>query len=394
MPQYPIGQSPVRLTQAVAQAFTIRNNGPDTVFIGSDPSLSYLTGTALVLGASSSRAENTELWVCTAPGDSATVELIYGAGSSFTDGTQQVQISGDVNLAPGSQVGIDGLVQVAGSIDVTGGSINVSSITGDVSVDGSVVDIGSSVRLGAIPVLLSQATLTLPAGTGGFILPAQGNVDVSPYNSILVIIDQTSPVGTPIETAYMQLAIIQSEISGAHQTRDQAEYLIGTSLSGSSQSLQVPVKNSVANIVVGGTRPTTSYAGSVISYRLYGSGETLSRNRYIHNISGALGNMPDGGMARAAISTAPTTLTQFLNTINTPLAYYMYKDQSVSAWVLNIQAAQQGAIQSLATVVLQTGGANFVSATGTQLMPQLPIRINLQASAAASANNFAALQQS
>lgn len=127
-----------QIAQQQQQACLITNSGPGTVYLGT---ASYVTPTGASLTLLPRQSVNWQggaLWGICEPGAYAELMILPGGNTTVSPVT---------SVAIDEPVTIDGLVNVTGSVDINGGTINVDTIAGNVNVDGSTVNIGNNVRL-------------------------------------------------------------------------------------------------------------------------------------------------------------------------------------------------------------------------------------------------------
>lgn len=91
MPVFPVAPSPNKISGIFTRPYLVKNGGVKTVYLGQDSSLTVGTQSiSLPAGGSLNWSGETELWACTAPGETSNLEILYTGDSAFVPGPSQV----------------------------------------------------------------------------------------------------------------------------------------------------------------------------------------------------------------------------------------------------------------------------------------------------------------
>ena len=326
-----VSLSPVRISSRVTKPYLITNNSTTVaVYLGQDPNISA-NNYSIILNAGQSltwNEINSDVWAITASG-SAVVSIAYEASATFSSNVNianaSIPISGTVNANI-----TNASIPVTGNVGITSGSVSITS--GSVAVSSGNV----AAAVGNTPTLLTTATINYTSAsplTDTFFT----DVDISAYASVIVQVSvsaTSSPTGnlSISNGAYLEYSGIQSntqltpQSTTTWQRTNDAIFTFGdgvgsnggsgTVLLNAIQTYQFQVRNKwlTSSWFRYATGSATGATG-IITVRVYGSYETIDRERYT-NIPGASRFPTGGAMYQFGTQTAPYNTTATAPSIN------------------------------------------------------------------------------
>lgn len=211
MPNFAInGSSPVRVSQASTDAGLIRNTGNSAVFLDKYSSVTSANYGLELQPFDSVNWSGSDLWAVSAPGDTSTLSVLYGADgvslgavSAVVTGDVTATIDGPVDANILGTVTVDGDVSISGPVtasisgtvpvDIQNAVIN-ADVTGNIIVDSGEVNVGGiltpvQVQGGGSVLVNTTGTLT-PGGSINISIPAPASGLT--YAGLGVIVTNTS----------------------------------------------------------------------------------------------------------------------------------------------------------------------------------------------------------
>lgn len=260
----PISDGPQLISRSVAKPYLVLNNGSNTVYLGTDSSVSP-TAYAFPL-APGSAFQWTEIssdvyGVCDK--GKASQLVVAPEASAMAFGTLSANIQGTVDVS-GSDVG------VSGSVDTSGSTVKN--------------------RTQSNPVTLGAAATVFSAGMGSpQPLAAIPSLAVSGYSSIIVDVSDNQGGIVPSYQSMIKVVITQTLNGVQVGTPTNAHFLIGAC----NGYIQVPVIGD--SVQVTGQYINQSALIGTISVQVVGSSEVIPVPRYLSYNSGAKGSLAGGG---------------------------------------------------------------------------------------------------
>ena len=316
MTTFSIGPNPLQIVGAGVdnQPLTVQNSGAVSIYISADPGVSSTVFEYKIdAGGDFVWPPGKPLSVCT--GKNVVGQISFGgtgevhvnSGSTNVTGSVTINgsvpisgpvtVSGTVALSAGSTIAISGPVAIAGTVPITGnvniagGTVALSgpvAISGGVSVTGSTVNVGTPVKLANNVTLIANFSMTIANAVT--VLPLQGPFDISPYASVILRIFNNAGYSAPTSNNWMDILLTTSGAAGS--TAINPQFLTTT---GGTQYIQIPVTGTLLSVNV-----TTHINGTMgtgfFSFVLLGTGETLTKIKYLSQGDGMVGNLPQGGV--------------------------------------------------------------------------------------------------
>lgn len=265
------GTQAVQLQSNYGMGFTLQNNGPGKVYLDNYPSVTPSSSWRLTQGMSIPVSDGTQLWACTDAGVTADVQTLLGVQAQAA-----TIISGSVNIAGGT-------VTLSGPVTISGG----------VSVTGSTINVGNPIQLTNNLTLLTSIPLAFALGNTA--IPAQGLIDVSAYASVIIRINSVAAgVNNAAVGNYIRMFLEMCDSAGVASNYYTPQFLACTSGVSQPQSIQIPVTSTKLFINIVTTFAAIANAGTY-TFNIYGSGQAITKPRYVSQGDGLLGSVPQGG---------------------------------------------------------------------------------------------------
>lgn len=332
-------------------------SGSGNLYIATHPGVSPTTfDKEIGIAGQATYLPGTDLWLCTDVG--ATIVIYYSQDGSTVD-------LGTLNLAPGSQVATN--------------SGNYPHLQGSVTASGAA---GQPLFI-SLPLLNNQIAGPLN-GTEQF--------DITAFSSLIFVIILNNPGITLNKNNFGHLEVIQGSNTQSPSAFDTAEWLVNDTVIGEVvYTLQVPVRDRLLQSAI-----LTLFTNGIATpwnakLQMYGSSETITAKRYVHQGGLLTPGAPSGTTAVIAGNAIGTTTT-FIESYNGPASLKVIKDNTTSVCAARLYYNNSGALTPYLSYVQIAAGAVAGTLSDDVILPMRPVELSL-AIGAAAANNYAVLNQ-
>lgn len=390
MTNFTVGPSPLQIIGSGVDnsPLTVQNTGKVSIYISGDPGVSTVAFEYKIdAGGDFIWPPGKPLSVCTGPGVigqisyGGTGDVHVNSGSTNVTGAVTINgsvpiagpvtVSGSVALNAGSTVAIAGPVAIAGTVPISG-NVNIASgtvtlagpvaISGGVSVTGSTINIGTPVKIANNLTVIANFSQAVAAGTT--VIPLKGPYDVTPYASVIMLIYVSGTTSPVIVGNYIDVLLNMSGNIGGVYTNPQF-----AACTGQAQHIQISVTGIqlFANITI---KLPNAFPASTFYFVFLGSGEAITKSRYLSQGDGMLGNIAQSGLFTRPFVTVSET--GIFSSINGPANVNFMSDSNTQQARLTITAMDNGSASSY--LFGMQPALSFTGVTGVPNQITFPIR--------------------